>query len=176
MPEDELAAEVLKATQNVTAIDKPKVSKQMTVTFAFLRHAMMKIAYELAFLWLGEAYLDDPTAVSLRTAICSPDMNSTDGLRGYVGDVAGCDAFRFWSDDNRHHLAYAFHDANGGIAMAVRVFDIQAAVVSMTNDAARYLSGQDESALLRFLSINPERGDMRNVPFLEEFGRFVRKA
>ena len=45
MPEEDLAAEVLKATQNVTAVDKPSVTIPLSVSFAFLRHAMMKIAY-----------------------------------------------------------------------------------------------------------------------------------
>jgi hypothetical protein len=174
MPEDELAAEVLKATQNVTTVDKPKINIPLKVSFAFLRHALMKIAYELAFLWLGEAYLDDPTAAALRTSICSPDMNSTNGIPGYVGAAEGCGVFSFWSDDKTHHIAFAFHDDKGGIAIAVRVFDIWAAVVLVTKDAARYLKGQDENNMLRFLSIDPTSGDIRNVPFLAEMGRVVR--
>ena len=98
-------------------------------------------------------------------------MNSTNGLPGYVGDVEGCGAFRFWSNNKTHHLAYAFHDGNGGIAISVRVFDIYATIVPVTKDAARYLAGHDANTVLRFLSIDPTSGDMRNVPFLEEMGR-----
>ena len=45
----------------------------------------MKIAYELAFLWLGESRLDDPLAVELRDAILKDDIDSTNSLARYVG-------------------------------------------------------------------------------------------
>jgi len=80
LSDEQLAAEVLKAKQNVTTIDNPAVLIEMNVSFAYLRHAMMKIAYELAFLWLGESYLDDLSAAELRTAICAPNITSTDAV------------------------------------------------------------------------------------------------
>ena len=68
LPKEGLAAAAKRFT--ITVVDNPLVQVTINVSFAFLRHAMMKIAYELAFLWLGEAYLDDPTARELRKAIC----------------------------------------------------------------------------------------------------------
>ncbi len=79
---EQLEAEAQNATENIVRVENPSVHIGLTESFAFLRHAMMKISYELAFLWLGESYLDDPSAGALRTAICSPDLTSTDGLRG----------------------------------------------------------------------------------------------
>jgi hypothetical protein len=73
---------------------------------------------------------------------------------GYIGDDENCGAFKFWSEDKTHHIAYAFADGDGGIALAVRVFDIYAAVVSIIRDAARYITGKDTNAVLRFLTIN----------------------
>lgn len=51
----------------VRSVESPLVQVDISVSFAYLRHAMMKIAYELAFLWLGESYLDDPAAIELRS-------------------------------------------------------------------------------------------------------------
>lgn len=138
--------------------------------FSFVRHALIKIAYELAFLWLGETYLDDPLAADLRTAICSIDPNSTDQLAVYTEDAFG--AFYLWPENTANHLAWSFADDNGvGIAVAVRVFDAHAAVVWVTNDAARYLSGHNAQSKLRFLSIDPANGDMIDVPMEVEWRR-----
>jgi hypothetical protein len=172
LAEEQLAAEVEKAKQNVSTIERPSVLMNMSVSFAYLRHAMMKIAYELAFLWLGESYLDDPTAAVLRDAICDSDIASTNNLPGYVGDAAGCEAFKLWSHDKTHHIAFSTA-VNGSIMMGVRVFDIQAALVEITKDARRYLMGPDAGNKLRFLAIEPTTGKMRDVPIMDEWGRFA---
>ena len=174
LSEEQLAAEVRKAAEGVTTIENLAVHKTLRVSFAYLRHAMIKIAYEMAFLWLGESYLDDPTAAELRAAICNPDLTSTDGLPGYVGDADGCDNFNFWSLDKTHHLVYANTVAESyGIAIAVRVFDIHAAVVWVTKDTARYLAGHDAPMKLRFLSIEPGSGKTRDTPLMDEFLRIA---
>jgi len=141
--------------------------------FAYLRHAMIKTAYELAFLWLGESYLDDPSAVNLRKAICTADPASTDQYPAWVGDAEDCGAFEFWSADRRQHLAYALANRDDGIAIAVLVFDIHAAIVWVTKDANTYLGGPTANAKLRFLAIDPESRSLRNVPFMEEMGRIA---
>jgi hypothetical protein len=102
---EELAAEASQFT--VTTVNNPVVKVDISVSFAFLRHAMMKIAYELAFRWLGESYLADPLAAELREAILKDDQDSTDALAGYVGWAEPCSAFNFWTPHKAHHLAFA---------------------------------------------------------------------
>ena len=92
---------------------------------------MIKIAYELAFLWLGDDYLDNSSAAELRNAICADDSSSTDKLPAYVGDAEGFEAFKWWPASETEHLAYAFA-GDDGIAIAVRVFNIHAALVWVT--------------------------------------------
>ena len=172
MADEELVAEVARATQNISTTESLSVHMNLKISFAYLRHAMMKIAYELAFLWLGEMYLDDSTAAELRLAVCAPDIASTNKIPGYVGDAASCDAFKIWSADKVHHIAYATA-ASGGIFMAVRVFDIHAAIVEVTKDAARYFPGFTGGDKLRFLTIEPKSGKMRDVPIMDEWGRIA---
>ncbi|MFI5020558.1 MAG: HNH endonuclease [Alphaproteobacteria bacterium] len=164
---EQLAAEVRRWTENVITVENPRVLIERSYSFAYVRHALIKIAYELAFLWLGESYLDDPSAAELRAAICDPDPASTDGLPAYVGDAEGCDAFKFWSPNKTHHLAYAVA-WKYGISIAVRVFDVHAAVVCVTKDPARYLTGRDTEAKLRFLAIEPVSGKMHDTSFMDE--------
>ena len=169
---DDLAREIKRFASSRMLINNPQVLLEKRYNFHYVQHAMVKIAYELAFLWLGETYLDDPSAVELRAAICTPDPNSTDTLPAAVIDAAECKVFWLWQPDKKHHIAYAFAN-DDGIAIAVRVFDIHAAIVWVTKRAALYLSGNDANARLRFLAIDPERRKMRDVPMMTEMHRIA---
>jgi len=172
LPPDELAIEVAKATQNVSAMSPIPIRKDLSISFAFLRHAMMKIVYELAFIWFGETYLEDPVADELRTAICSPDLASTDGIPGYVGEAKTCTGFPFWTPHPAHHLAYANSLLNSQIVLGVRIFDIQAAVLVVSNEPTRYLQVANHPKL-RFITIDSVNGEMWNTSFTEEQHRLA---
>ncbi len=133
---------------------------------------MIKIAYELAFLWLGEDYIDDPSAADLRNAICSDDPSSMDKLPAYVADAEGFEAFKLWPASETEHLAYAFV-GDDGIAIAVRVFNIHAAFVWVTKETARFLSGQNTGQKLRFIRMDALSGKMLDIPVMDEFGRIA---
>jgi hypothetical protein len=132
--------ELAKIVGQVTATPVEKVTvikKDIGLSFAYLRHAMFKIAYELAFLWLGESYLDDPLAAEIRTAVCSEDVSATDNLYGRVDFLAGCEAAfnHFWMPHPSHHLAYSIvHLGTRQYAVGVRIFDIYAAMVPVSRD------------------------------------------
>lgn len=167
-----LEAEVSRFRDNVTVINNPKVLFERSYSFAFVRHAMIKIAYELAFLWLGEDYINDPSAAELRDVIHSADPNSTDKLPAYVADAEGFEAFKLWPSNETEHLAYAFA-GDDGIAIAVRVFNIHAAFVWVTKDPTRYLSGRDAGQRLRFLCMDAITGQKRDVPMMDELARIA---
>lgn len=169
----ELAAEVQKAVENLTDVDKPSIHIQFSINLAFIRHAMFKIVYELAFLWLGEEYLDDPLAARLRAAICDSSPESTNHIAGYVGDSANCDAFKMWPTSESTHMAYAF-TIDRGIAISVRIFDVFTAVVKIADDAGRYLHGVDGGwSKLRFLMVDPVAGRMHESGIMDEFKRMA---
>lgn len=151
LSDEQLAAEAINFT--TTNVDNPLVQVNPRVSFAFLRHAMMKIAYELAFLWLGELYLDDPLAAELRAAICDPDIAATNNLAGYVGEAESCSAFKFWTPHEAHHLAYA-QVVTRHVIISVRVFDIYAAAVVVSREAGRYFQSHADDEKLRFLAID----------------------
>lgn len=164
LSEEALAAEVAKAS--VTTVEKPVVKVDIQVSFAFLRHAMLKIAYELAFRWLGESYLDDPSAVELRQAILKNDLASTDALAGYIGWAEPCTAFQnYWIPHKAHHLAYATA-VSGSVIVAVRVFDIYAAAVPVNAHASHYVGA--DALRLPFLAIDAANGRTIENSFGEE--------
>ena len=133
---------------------------------------MFKIAYELAFMWLGESYLDDLLAAELREAICKQDVASTDHLTGYVGEAPGCTVFRHWNSHEAHHLAYATVVANS-VIISVRVFDIYAASVVVSKDASRYFQSSADAAKCRFLAIDLVSGRTIDIPFNVELRRLA---
>jgi hypothetical protein len=168
---EDLAIEASNYTINT--IKNPVVQIDISASFAYLRHAMFKIAYELAFLWLGEPYLDDPLAVELRTAICKPDMESTDRLPGYVGTAQECSAFgKFWTPHKAHHLAHANVVANH-VMISVRIFDIYAASVPVSREATRYFCDPSDLTKLRFLALDSVSGTQIDTTFAEENHRMV---
>jgi len=168
---EELAIEATNYTINT--ITNPVVKVDFIVSYAYLRHAMFKIAYELAFLWLGENFIDDPLAIEMRTAICEPDIASTNNLAGWVGDAPECIPFtKFWTPNKAHHLAYANVVANQ-ICIAVRIFDIYAACVTVSREANRYLRVPDDFTKLRFLAIDPVAEKMIDTAFADESHRMA---
>lgn len=172
LADNELAAAAAKYTTNT--VDKPLIKLSLNFSFAYLRHAMVKIAYELAFLWLGEDYLSDPLAEELRAAICDPDLASTDQVAGYIGVAEECSAFNgFWSPDEKHHLAYANVVAGMAVVISVRIFDIYAAAILVTRDSSRYFGNPGDRAKLRFLAIDSVSGRTINTTFDEESRRLA---
>lgn len=153
-------------------VDNLLVQKTLNVSFAYLRHAMIKIAYELAFLWLGEDYLSDALAEELSAAVMSADLASTDKVAGNIGWAADCDVFnRWWLPDEGHHLAYATPIRGMGIGVCVRIFDIYAAVVVVTRDPARYIYDANTRSRYRFLAIDSRSGKTINTAFDQETRR-----
>lgn len=165
----------IKASEySVNIVEHPLIQVNIPVSFAFLRHAMMKIAYEFAFLWLGESYLDDPLAVELRDAILNEDISSTDSLKGYVGVAESCPAFKFWTPHKAHHLAFS-SVVPGAVIVAARVFDIYAVVMPVSRDVSRYASTDADAMKVPFLVIDAATGRTIETTFDEEKHRLVRE-
>lgn len=170
-----LSAHELKAAASAyitTTIENPLVKLSLRVSFAYLRHAMIKIAYELAFLWFGEAYLADPLAAELRTAICSTDLSSTDQVISKIGDVENFDILKkYWVTHADHHLAFANTLSNRDLVIYVRIFDIYAAFVVISHDHHQYINYISDQEKLRFLVIDSVSGKTVNTSFNEEVRR-----
>jgi hypothetical protein len=169
---EELAIEASKFTAE--RIEQPTVLKNIRASYAYLRHALFKIAYELAFSWLGDTYLDDPLADELRKAICSPDLASMDSFAGYIGNAPDCKAFApYWIPHPAHHLAYSQVKENH-VMIAVRIFDLYAACVAVSRNATQYFGGPAAHPTeLRFLALDAVSGKIVDTTFAEETHRMV---
>jgi hypothetical protein len=156
----------------VTAVENPLIKVEIPISFAYLRHAMMKIAYEFAFVWLGESYLDDPLAAELREAILREDLSSTDSLAGYVGWAAECGVFNFWTPHKAHHLAFALVESET-VFVAVRVFDIYAVAIPVSHQLSRYPEIGVDGSNAPFLAIDAAIGKTMQTTFGDERRRIA---
>lgn len=180
LSDGELAKEVEAAIRNVQTVDKPILQHSPCIDFIMFKLGVLKIAYELAFLWLGETYLEDQMASLLRAALRSNKLNADTPIPGVISlgpEEKGADIFRFWTtpETKNDHIAFA---AAGpyGIGICVRVFDIFHSNVLVTADAARYNRDGALSSRLRFLTIDPSKRDMRECSFHEEMVRLSAAA
>lgn len=140
----------LAAPENIRTTENPTLHVTMQVDSRRIPQALLKILYELAFIWLGENYIDDPRATVIRAAIVADDAASAEDILKYTGSPSEWPAISFWEQHRAHHLAFAT-DVAGAIGICVRVFDIFAGSAVITDDPARYLSGRDPNSKIRFL-------------------------
>jgi hypothetical protein len=69
LSEAELQAKIAELKDQMRTLEQPSVRHDLKVDLVKYHNAILKIAYEFAWLWLGDAYLEDPVAVKLRRKI-----------------------------------------------------------------------------------------------------------
>jgi hypothetical protein len=57
------------------------------------------------------------------------------------------------------------------IAVCIKIFDIFAAVVIVSEQKGQYLAGQFDDNVIRFIRLDPVLGTNRQCSFMEEMGR-----
>lgn len=172
LSEKELAREVDQAVRNMETIEKPEAIANVSVDLAAFRRGMLKIAYELAFLWLGEAYLDDPTAAVLRDVILGRTAEQDAQLRGRIEIGANTPVFRFWAEQRDCHVAFST-TLDERIAVNLRIFDSLSACIVVTEKASHYLRDPFDPQRIRFLLIDPAAHAMRHTSFIDELQKMT---
>lgn len=168
----ELEQAVAKVLESSQRIENPTFLHKIAFDEASLKLAIMKIIYELAFIWLGESYLTDPIGVCLReVASRRVGLNDTK-IEGEISAAREMQPFSWWSSDVESHLAFAT-TVSGGITVAVRVFDLVGAHVRVTDTAARYLSRGLADQQLRFVRMDPVSRTKSESPLMQELGRIA---
>ena len=77
----ELREQAEAATASIRTINQPELIFTPKIDVRDYQRAICKIVYELAFLWLGDAYLDDPVAKKLRKVILA---GTEEYIRGQI--------------------------------------------------------------------------------------------
>jgi hypothetical protein len=96
---------------------------------------ILKMAYELAWHWLGDAWLNDPIAVATRETLRGEQPSTP--LRGKVYDDPDLIVMPVGGDARVLHVAF-IAEFNGQLAVMMRIFDVFAVGIVVSADAARY--------------------------------------
>ncbi len=137
----------------IKTIEQPGLIGQFTVDLQEFQRGIVKIAYELACMWLDDTYLDSATAAEIRNLIFAPaeDIVKHDLTNIQIGVLRPLQA---WGETSLDHVAYGFVE-KGVTIIAVRVFDVFSAAmaVAMPGDGTVPKPWRGS-----FLSINPATG------------------
>jgi hypothetical protein len=170
----DLELEISNATAGVRTIEHPCVTHSLQIDLTSYRRGILKIAYELGWRWLGEDYLSDPDAISLRDAALRYD-ELADPENGIVSNFAigpSIGPFAMWASEPNNHMALAQSSAKG-IAIFVRIFREFSAVIFLTRNPARYQHFSLEHMRGMFLSMNPVDGTRRELLLSDEINRLL---
>jgi HNH endonuclease len=156
------------ASAKVQTFDQPWIDFKVQMDFENYKKGILKIAYEMAFYWLGEHYLDDPTARRIRTFLANPNANQdAHQIRGRI-DLASDDKSisKLWKNDT--HIALLKQTENF-LTCTIRIFNTFEGVIYVSEDASLYALVQE-----RFIELDPTSKSIRELPLLEEIRRLVK--
>jgi hypothetical protein len=176
LSEKELQAQVATILANgVQTIEKPKLRHHPQVDLAKFRKGLLKIVYELAFIWLGDSYLDDPMAAKLRDVILSRSDEQAAGLRGSIDFGSESVPVRFWAQEKDCHIAYCLVTGND-VGVCVKIFDIFSAVITVSEHKNSYFGKGIENSDMHFIHLDPVSGKKRESSLAEELLRLCNPA
>lgn len=152
-------------------IPNPLVHYSAQIHATSYERAILKIAYELAWLWLGQKYLNDPTAEILRACIMDKSLENHEwsskySIRGSIDLITPeIDRFPWWKRENDPHVAFMV-EVDNFIGCYVRIFKNFDAMITVSEDSSRY-----PGFIPKFLAISTDKGTRRELPFYEELER-----
>ena len=176
LTDDELDKRIADAEANAIENINPEVIANIRCDPVGYMKCLVKIAYELAFCWLGEEYLDDPVAKGTRGYLIGimNARNTTNPVLPMKGTVSFdvIDTLKTWSNNKNLHVAYAIQ-FQGSVVVSIKIFDIFYATFVVSDIADKYLARGLSDQKLRFLAIDPVTRAMAETSFMEEVGRIA---
>jgi HNH endonuclease len=165
-PDHEIEAYVAAIRQQITSIEHPEVLYNLRIDTHDFQRGICKIIYELAGLWLGDAYLDDPVAEMFRNIILS---GSEERIQGQIS-FGVVPSLSLWNGEPKAHVAMGSKQGEA-FFVAVRIFDAASGVLCVTNTASKYPSLTEG----RFLLIDLTGDFSRSSPLKEELIRMSKR-
>jgi len=166
LSETELQAKVAELKKQIRTLEQPCVRHDLKVDLVSYHNAMLKIAYELAWLWLGDGFLDDPGAVKLRQKILE---NADEQIRGAIQIGMTGPFEKMWTDEPNVFIALG-QKSEQRIVVSVRIFDVLCGLIAVSDQPARYPDFRED----RFFWCDPQTKQTRDSSLPEEVVRIVR--
>lgn len=162
----ELQQEIEETVRRGTrTLDRPTIHARSEIDITLFRLGLLKIAYELGFLWFGEIFLDQPEAAEMRDVLLRrKDLDaSTIEHRIQIGLAP---PMVFWRRPPGSHIAYSM-EVRGRAAIALKIFNTFSATF-ICGDAGLLAPGQ-------FIALDVRAGTWRQTAFLKELHRVVHR-
>lgn len=165
--EDEIRALLASARENMRTIEQPEVIYTVPMDRWDYQRAVCKIIYELAWHWLGDAYIDDPVAKMLRTVILS---GAEQRISGCITMDGAAPPLSLWNAEPKAHIAMGTQ-LGDRFFVGVRVFDLVSGRLAVTNTASKYAP----VAGGRFQLFDLGGGQSRDSTLEQELTRLVKR-
>lgn len=161
---DELHEQVAAAIAGRRTLKGPWLRGKLSVDLEDYKAGVLKIAYELACLWFGDAFLDGAIAAEMREVLTGRREFAETSLTGGVM-LGGLLGMPWWRDPSKH-VAYAV-EVNGWATVSVGLFDIVSATF-VVGDAATLECD-------RFIELDVVAGSHRQTGFRTELRRVTHR-
>lgn len=158
----ELSKKEIDKIQNTQALPgyRPWIHYPWEIDIFRYQRAILKIAYELAYYWLGESYLDDKVGELLRLCISDPALEGN-WIRKYplaariefIGERKNL--WFPWKDDNDHHIAL-IDKVNRRIVCYIKIFNVFQGLITISISPTLYPKFSN-----KFIAINAQTKEMR---------------
>lgn len=138
-------------------IETPVLRHQPTFDFTDPGRGLLKIAYELAWYWLGDDYLHDVSAEHLRQVILSDRPLGDPELPQIRGSMSGGEAIpplHLWNYLPNEHLAL-MNRTQTHVVIGVRVFNTLSALVAISEEPGRYHHLAESGYAGNFVKLDP---------------------
>ena len=168
LPEEDIQALIADARQNMRTLQQPEVVYSVKVDTFHFQRAVCKIGYELACIWLGDTYLNDPAAQPIRDFILTGKEAAIHGKIQLGGNMP---PLSLWQSEPNAHVGLALQQGDN-ITIGIRIFDAVSGAVIVTNAARSYPNLRDG----RFVLIDLVGSASRNTTLTDEAFRATRRS
>lgn len=132
-------------------IENPEITFNPEIDFHEYQFAIAKIAYELAWYWLGDPWLDDPGCTSLRSYIGRRGAM----VRGAIQIGLAGSPLRLWPERD-HHVGFVRADG-GFVFIGIKIFDLIWGMVVVSERPESYTIDENSN----FMSIDARSRSVR---------------
>ncbi|MBX9466394.1 MAG: HNH endonuclease [Rhizobium sp.] len=165
-----LASEVEKIAREEKVIQNPLVQAQLKAP-AMPCLALGKIAYELAYLWLGHRYLGDQIGTRLKEAIQNPLSPEIQEFVQYAMSKDSALKPGIWRTVNTRHSARAFRHERR-LLIYIKIFQVIEAFVTVSETAEQYGSYPDDDSY-GYIILDAGTGSVHQSSWQAEITRLV---
>lgn len=157
----------IEKTLREETIKNPKIKSTFKIDTVKYKRAIVKIAYELGYYFLGEDYLKDETGEMLRNFFLDNnlevDFSEKHPIRGKINFISGNSTIIPIRKEYKNYHIASLLKIDNSIGCYIKVFNTFEGMVVISNKSSVY---SDFGS--KFIAINPQNGEIIKSTIIEE--------